>query len=62
MHRNQHRESRKKKKQRNMFQMKEQHKTPETGLNEMEITYFPDKEFKIMVLRIPTKVRKIMHE
>lgn len=36
------------KKQRNMFQKKGQDKTPETTLNEMEINYLPNKEFKVM--------------
>ena len=46
VHRNQHRESRKMKKQRNMFQTKEQDKSPETNLNETEVSDLPDREFK----------------
>ena len=45
-----------------MFQTKEQDKTPETDLNEMEIGDLPDKEFKIMVIKMLTEVRKRMHE
>lgn len=33
--------------QRNMFQMKEQDKTSEKSLNEMEINNLSDKEFKV---------------
>jgi len=39
-------ESSKMKKQRNVFQMKEQDKTPEKHLNEMEISNLPDKMLK----------------
>ena len=31
-----------------MYQMKEQEKTPEKQLNEVEIGYLPEKEFRIM--------------
>ena len=37
--------------QRNMVQMKEQIKTPEKELNEMEISNLPDTEFKTLVIR-----------
>ena len=37
--------------QRNMAQMKEQVKTPEKELNEMEISNLPDTEFKTLVTR-----------
>ena len=36
------------KKHRNMFQRKEQDKTPEIDLNEIEINNLPKKELKIM--------------
>lgn len=45
-----------------MFQTKEPDKPSETYLNEMEISDLPDKVFKIMVIRMLTKVRKIMYE
>ena len=32
-----------------MYQMKEQHKTPEKQLNEVEIGNLPEKEFRIMI-------------
>ena len=37
--------------QRNMAQMKEQIKTPEKELNEMEISNLSDAEFKTLVIR-----------
>lgn len=37
------------KKQGNMFQTKELGKTPETNLNEMEISDLPENELKIIV-------------
>ena len=46
IHRNEHRESAKMRKQRNMAQMKEQIKTPEKDLNKMEISILSDAEFK----------------
>ena len=38
--------------QRNMAQMKEQIKTPETELNEMEISDLSDAEFKTLVISL----------
>ena len=38
--------------QRNMAQMKEQIKTPEKELNEMEISNLSDVEFKTLVIRM----------
>ena len=37
------------KRQRAMYQMKEQGKTPERQLNEVEIGNIPEKEFSIMI-------------
>ena len=34
-----------------MFQTKEQGRTPERGLNEMEITNLLDKDFKVTVIK-----------
>lgn len=45
----------KEKEETNIFQMKEQDKTSETDLNEADI--LPDKDFKVMVIKILTKVR-----
>ena len=50
IHRNKHREVAKARRQRNMAQMKEQIKTPEKGLQEMEISNLSDAEFKILVI------------
>ena len=38
--------------QRTMAQMKEQNKTPEKELNEMEIVNISDAKFKTMVIRM----------
>ena len=38
--------------QRNMAQMKDQIKTPEKELNEMEISSLSDAKFKILVIRM----------
>ena len=38
--------------QRNMLQMKEQEKSLEKKLNEMEASNFPDTEFKKVVIRV----------
>ena len=38
--------------QRNISQMKDQDKSPEKELNEMEAPSLPDGEFKIVVLRM----------
>ena len=35
-----------------MFQMKEQNKTPEEELSEVEIGNLPEKEFKIMIVNM----------
>ena len=40
----------------NMAQMKEQIKTPEKELNEMEISTLSDAEFKILVIRMLKKL------
>ena len=42
--------------QRNMDQMKEQIKTPEKKLNEMEISNLSHAEFKTLVIRIPKEL------
>ena len=40
------------KRQRAMYQMKEQDKTPEKQLNEVEIGNLPEKEFRIMIVKM----------
>ena len=55
------------KRQRAMYQMKQQDKTPEKQLNEMEIGNLPEKEFRIMIAmmiqdlgkRIEAKIEKM---
>ena len=49
---NKHREAAKMRRQRNMAQVKEQNKTPEKELNEMEITDLSDSEFKTLSVRM----------
>ena len=50
IHRNKHREAAKMRRQRNMAQMKEQIKTPEEELNEMEISNLSEAKFKTLVI------------
>lgn len=45
-----------------MFQTKEQEKTPEKDLNEMEMSDVPGKEFKITVIKMSTQFRRVTHE
>ena len=40
------------KKQKVTFQMKGQYKTPEKQLNEVEIANLPEKEFRIMIVKM----------
>ena len=48
------------KKQRAMYQMKEQDKTPEKQVNEMEIANLPEKEFRIMIVKMIQDLGKRM--
>ena len=41
-----------------MYQMKEQGKTPEKQLNEVEIGNFPEKEFTIMIVKMIQNLEK----
>ena len=41
-----------------MYQMKEQDKTPEKQLNEVEISNLPEKEFRIMIVTMTWDLRK----
>ena len=43
-----------------MYQMKEQDKTPEKQLNEVEIGNLPEKEFRIMIMKMIQDLRKRM--
>ena len=46
------------KRQRAMYQRKEQDKTPEKQLNEVEIGNLPEKEFRIMIVKMIQDLRK----
>lgn len=50
------------KKHTNIFQTQEEDKTSEKDLNETEINYLSDKEFKIMILKVRMEDKKRMHE
>ena len=43
-----------------MFQMKEQDKTPEEQLSDMEIGNVPKKEFRVMIVKMIQELRKRM--
>ena len=43
-----------------MFQTKEQDKTPEKELSEVEIGNLPKKEFRVMVIKMIKELRKRM--
>lgn len=55
---NAHRDLGKMRQQRSMFKTKEQDKTPE--LTEVEISNPPDKDFKVILIKIINKFRKRM--
>ena len=40
------------KRQRSMYQMKEQDKIPEKQLNEVEIGNLPEEEFRVMIVKM----------
>ena len=48
------------KRERAMYQMKEQDKTPEKQLNVVEIGNFPEKEFRIMIVKMIHDLTKSM--
>ena len=43
-----------------MYQVKEQDETPEKQINEMEIGNLPEKEFRIMIVKMIQDLRKRM--
>ena len=53
-----HRKIDKMKRQRAMYQMKKQDKTPEKQLNEVEIGNLPEKEFRILIVKTIQDLRK----
>ena len=46
--------------QRNKFQMKEQDKTPDEELSEVEIGNLPEKEFRVMIIKMIKELRRRM--
>ena len=46
------------KRQRNMFQIKEQDKITVRDLSEREVSYMPDPEFKVMIIKRHTGLQK----
>ena len=58
------------KRQRAIYQMKEQEKTPEKQLNEVDVGNLPEKEFRIMIMkmiqdagiRMEAKIKKKVNE
>ena len=46
--------------QRNMFQTKEQDKTPEEELNEVEIGNLPRKEFRVVTVKMIKELGRII--
>ena len=57
IHRNKHKEAAETKRERNMAQMKEQIKTPEKELSDMEISNLSDADFKTLVIRMLKDLR-----
>lgn len=47
---------------RNMFQTKAQDKSLENDLNGIEIRYLPNKELKIIAIKMLVEVRRAKHE
>ena len=43
-----------------MYQMKEQDKTPEKQLSELEIVNLPEKEYRVMTVKVVQDLRKRM--
>lgn len=60
LYKNQHRKSSKMKKQRTVFQLEEQDRKliKKKKLNEMETCNLPDKEFKVLVLKMLTELER----
>lgn len=48
--------------QKNIFQIKGQDKTPRKDPNKMEVSNIPDKDFKIIVIKMLTELGKKMEE
>lgn len=52
IHKNTNRKLDKMRQQRNTFQRKEQDKTPERELSKVEISSLPEKEFRVVIIKI----------
>lgn len=52
IHKNTNRKLDRMRQQRNMFQQKEQDKTPEREVNKVEIGSLPEKEFRVIIRKI----------
>lgn len=48
--------------QRNKYQMKEQGKTPEEELNEVELSNLSNKEFRVMILKMKKELGRRLDE
>ena len=48
--------------QKNIFQSKEQDKTPKEELSEVETGNLPNKEFKVMIIKMTKELRRRMDE
>lgn len=64
LYKNQHRKSSKMKKQRTVFQLEEQDRKliKKKKLSEMETCNLPDKEFKVLVLKMLTELERWVNE
>ena len=58
IHKNKNSKLGKMRRQRNMFQKKEQDKTSEEELSEVEIGNLPKKEFKVMIVKMTKELRR----
>lgn len=50
------------KNKRNVFQMKDEAKTPEKNLSKTEVSDLSDKKFKIIIIKLLTRIRRTMHQ
>ena len=56
--RNRHRKSDEMERQRNIFQMKEQDQTTARDQNKVDVSNMPDREFKVMIIKIVSRLEK----
>lgn len=60
LHRKQYRETRTIKKEENIFKTKEQVQSTKSDLCEVEICDFHNREFNIIIIKMLTKVKRVM--